>query len=346
VAASLSFGLPFFAVEDIMKCSKITILAVLTFLPAGAAENPSGDAQSAWMTEALQAQELLHHHQFPQAAESGERALRLAKHFGPADRRVASTHHLLGLIYRDWGHCAEARTNYSRAIAIWRKQAEATHRYLFNAMTNLISVTCECDDFVAADKAFQRYGPDLRRYRSDALDDARVLSLEGVLARNHKDYGRAESLFKQAIVIMEHSPETAPVDLVAERSSLGVIYDKEGRYEEALVESSRAIEYFEKNAPLHPALMASYNNAACSLASLGRNSESQRRFEQALEMGKTLYGEDNHVTAKIMLSYARVLRDNRQSPAASAWQKRGAEAFRRSLARQQGTVDMEDLRKK
>jgi hypothetical protein len=45
-----------------------------------------------------------------------------------------------------------------------------------------------------------------------------------------------------------------------------------------------------------------------------------------------------------MLSYARVLRENKQTPASANWQKRGAEAFRRALARDNGMVDLEELR--
>jgi tetratricopeptide (TPR) repeat protein len=90
--------------------------------------------------------------------------------------------------------------------------------------------------------------------------------------------------------------------------------------------------------------VAAYNNAACSLADMGRLDESERMFQRALAMASDIYGEDNHVTAKIMLSYARVLREKKESPAAAELQKKGSEAFRRALNRDNGTVDAEELR--
>jgi hypothetical protein len=48
------------------------------------------------------------------AADSVQRALQIAKHFGTSDNRVAFTYIQLGGTYRDWGHCAE-----SRASGVW-----------------------------------------------------------------------------------------------------------------------------------------------------------------------------------------------------------------------------------
>ena len=195
----------------------------------------------------------------------------------------------------------------------------------------------------AADKAFRTYASELQRYRSDSLDEAKLLSLRAVLARGRKNYGQAEALFRQTIEVMEHTPHASPVEIAVERGNLAVALDKEKRYAESLAESERAIAILEQAAPRHPSLVASLNNAACSLADLGRRDESERVFQRALAAAADLYGEDNRVTAKIMLSYARVLRENKESPAAADWQKRGVEVYRRSLMRDNGTVDMEEL---
>jgi tetratricopeptide (TPR) repeat protein len=324
-----------------MKLLTISILCVPAMFPLMAQDQTPG---SAWLPLARQAQAQLKEARFAEAAESAKQALQAAKHYGPSDSRVASTHHLLGLIYRDWGRCPEARTNYVHAIAIWKRQSEPNPRYLFNSITNLIGVLCECDEFEAAEKAYRTYASDLERDRSDSMDDARLLSLRAVLARVRKDYPRAETLFHQSIELMEKSPKAKPVDIEAERNNLAVIFDKEGRYAESLAASERTLAFFEQNAPRHPSLVASLNNAACSLASLGRKDESERMFERALKAAADLYGEDNRLSAKIMLSYAQVLHSNKESPAAEAWHKKGTEAFRRSLARDHGTVDVEDLK--
>ena len=56
-------------------------------------------------------------------------------------------------------------------------------------------------------------------------------------------------------------------------------------------------------------------------------------------MGKTIV-----VSAIIMGSYARVLRANKQPQMAAEWQKRSAEAARRSAPAHMETIDVEELR--
>ena len=324
-----------------MKLPTIPVLTALTMLPLMAGDQASTDD---WSHLALKAQEQLKQSRFAEAAESGKDALQLARQFGPADKKLASNYHLLGVIYREWGHCSEARTSYVHAIATWRRMSDPNPVYLFRSITSLISVMVECDDFAAAEKTFRVYEPQLERLRSGSLDEANLLSLRAVLARAKKNYVRSESLYHQAIELMDKTPEAKPMEIAVERSSLAVVLDKEGRHAESLAESERAIDFFERAAPQSPSLVAALNNAACALADLGRKDESARTFQRALAGAQDLYGEDSRITAKIMLSYARVLRENKQSPAAADWQKRGSEAFRRSLVRDSGTIDAEDLK--
>lgn len=322
-----------------MKLLTISAFLILTILPLAGEDQPSD-----WVLVARQAQTLARQARYSEAAVVAKRALQLAKSYGPTDSRLASTYHLLGLIYREWGYCAEARSYYSHAVAIWKRQSDPNPRFVFNAMTNLLSLLGECEDYPAAEKAFRLYRSDLERYRTNPLDDARILSIQAVLAGGKNQYQRAETLFRQTLDLMAKTPEAKPLDIAGERSNLAVILCKERRYAESLEESERAIEYFEKAAPRHPVMVASLNNAACSLASLGRKEEAERMFQRALQAASDLYGEDNRITAKIMLSYAKVLRENQEMPAAEAYQKRGSEVFRRSLVHDNGTVDAEELK--
>jgi tetratricopeptide (TPR) repeat protein len=326
-----------------MKLLTIAVFSSLAIFPLPAQDQPKVDIAVEWLHVALQAQKFERESRFAEAAEAGKRALQLAKHFDSSDSRLAVTYHLLGLIYRDSGHCAESRADFTHAIAIWHKLPHPTPRYIFNSVTSLISTMCECDDFQAAEKAFRNYQADLQKYRQDQLDDAKILSLRAVLARGKKDYGRSDTLYRQTLDLLEKIPEATPVEIASERSSLAVILNKEGRPEESLAESLHAIAFFEKNAPKHPSMVASLNNAACALADLGRKDESERMFQRALGAANELYGEDNRATAKIILNYAGILRQNQQGPAAETWQKRGADAFRRALRRDTATVDVVDL---
>jgi tetratricopeptide (TPR) repeat protein len=321
-----------------MKLLSICALAVMAARPLPAEDKAD------WKTLALRSQEFLRKNQFADATRTGLEALRIAKHFDPGDVRLASNYHLLGTIYRDWGHCAEARTNFVHAIASWRRVANPNPHHPFNAIASLISVLCECDDFPAAEKAFHTYQADLVRYRSDEGNDAQLLAMKAILARGRKQYSKAEALLREAVALMEKTKAFAPAEVEVQRTSLGVVLDKQGRHQEALAVTLRAIDFLEKNAPTHPSLMAAYNNAACSLADLGRMQQSEAMFQRAMDAGASLYGEENRVTAKIMLNYARVLRENKETPAAEIWQKRGAEAYRTSLRRDNASIDVEVLR--
>jgi tetratricopeptide (TPR) repeat protein len=346
----LLFG-QLFSLENFMKLLTVPLLTmcVLSAIPLLTADQTAENADATWKPLALKAQTLERDGKFAAAAESAKRALQVVKTLGPSDPRLATTHHLLGIIYRDWGHCNEARSNYSQAIRIWLLQPQPNPRFVFNSIASLVSVFCECDDFPGAAKAFHTYQAELRSNATGLLGEAKLNSLQGALARGKKEYVQAEAFYRRTIELMEralekHEPGSTPNDLAVEWSSLGVVLDKEGRYDESLAQSMRSITYFEEHMANHPNLIAALNNAACSLAGLGRKDDSERMFQRAIAASTELYGEDNHVTAKIMLSYAQVLRQNKESPAAEEWHKKGVEAFRRALARDSGTVDVADLR--
>ncbi|HEY3836533.1 MAG TPA: tetratricopeptide repeat protein [Bryobacteraceae bacterium] len=326
-----------------MKSLTIPLLALAGFSLYAESQPPA--ATPDWKLTALRAQALMKQSKFAEAAELGQRALVMAKRSGAPGDKVAATYHLLGMIYRNWGRCAESRANYTHAIAMWHKEAHPNPRYISASEVNYISTLCECDDFAAAQKAYHTYEKELRQNRIDTMDDAKVLSLQAVLARIRKDYVRSEALFRKTIDLMEHTPNAKPVDIAAERGNLSVVLDKEGRQDEALEQSQQVIEVLEKESPHHPSLVAAYNNAACALDDLGRKDEAVRMFQRALAAAGELYGEDNHITAKIMLSYASVLRHNNQSPEAEVWQKKGTEAFHRALVHDNAMVDIGELRR-
>jgi tetratricopeptide (TPR) repeat protein len=323
-----------------MKLLTVFVLSVLATLPLMAEDQTPVPV---WSPIALKAQQQLRESRFAEAAETANQALQIAKHFG-TDIRLASNYHLLGVIYRDWGHCSEARNNYLHAIALWRKLPDSNSRYLFRSMTSLISVMVECDDFPAAEKTFRAYAPQIERSSTDPRDQANLVSLRAVMARAKRNYPQAEALYHESIAMLEKLPNSKPEEIAIQWSSLAVVLDKEGRHAESLEQSERAIAFFERAAPRHPSFVASLNNAGCSLADMGRKDEAEQMFERALAGAQALYGDESRVTAKIMLSYARTLRENKQAPAAADWQKKGTEAFRRSLVRDSGTVDAEELK--
>jgi tetratricopeptide (TPR) repeat protein len=320
------------------------VLFLTLLFPLLADDRVSPDSTSEWNVAVREAQDQLGKGKFAEAVESGQHSLQIARRAGAADSKVANSYYLLGLIYHDWAHCAESRANYILAIATLRRQSDPDVQFIFNAEMTLISGLCECDDFDAANKAFRTYEPDLVKYARDSIGQARLLSLKAALFCGNRKYAKAENLFLQAIALMEKTPGASPLELAVDRSTLSTVFSKEGRYAEGLAQLGPAIAFFEGSAPRNPSLVASLNNAACILEKMGRNEESERYFRRALTIAQDLYGEDNRVSAIIMGSYARLLRANKQPQTAAEWQKRSAEAARRSAPARVETINAEELR--
>lgn len=318
------------------------VLFVNLWLPLFAEEHVLPKLSAEWANAVRQAQQQLNEGRLAEALDSGRHSLQIARRSG-SDGQLANSYFLLGSIQRAWAHCAESRTNFILAIATLRRQAGADVHHIFNAEITLITGLCECGDFDAAGKAFRTYEPDLMKYASGSIEQASLLSMKAAILFGRRKYAEAERLLLKAIAL-EKSPAASSIQFAIDRSTLSTIYERERRYTEALAQAESAIEFFEHSAPHHPSMVASLNNAACILARMGRNEESGRYFRRALLISQDLYSDSNRVSIAIMRSYAHVLQTNNQPQAAAEWQKRSAEATRRSAAGQVKTVDAEELR--
>jgi tetratricopeptide (TPR) repeat protein len=325
-----------------MSIRNVGLFFILAATPLFASDPGDNNSWSTWIGRA----DSLHRYgQFAEAAESGKRALAMAKSFGPSDSRRALSHYVLGSVYRDWGHCAEARANYTHAVALFEKQPDANSRYAFNAIASLIYTAGECEDFDGAEKLYRAHSAGLRRYRSGPFDDAKVLAIEAGISRGRKRYAEAEDYFRRALQLLEATSGSKVADIAEIRSSMALMMSHEGHYLESLAESERAIAALESVSPRYITLPAALNNAAYTLAQLERTEESAQMYRRALDLARDLFGEDNRNTAEIMMNYAVVLKRSKESPAAEALEKRGTDTYRRSLRRDTQTVDVEELGK-
>ena len=302
------------------------------------------DIPKSWTTWIKRAAEQHRENKLAEAAESGKQALSVARAFGPTDIRVAATHYMLGSIYHDAGRCGEARANYERAVDIFEKRPHPEPRYIFNAVVALVIQASECDDLKSAEKLYRKYAAQLERYRTRPGDDAKLLSVQASIFRAKKRYAEAEDCLRRAIQILEGTPGTQPVEISQLRSSLAVMMSSQGRHEEALTQSRRAVEGLESVSPRYISLPAALNNQACILVQLGRREEASKVYLHALDLARQVYGEDSRSTAMIMLNYASLLRENNES-ASDVMREKGAETYRRSLFNDRQIVDVRELAK-
>jgi tetratricopeptide (TPR) repeat protein len=327
----------------------LKILLLVTFaiprLAIGAAlsDFTASQDESGWTAAMLKAQSQFQQRKFVSAAGSAKRALQIAKRFGPSDNRLAVTYLELAGIYRDWGHCAESRAAYSRGISTLEKAPIPNRRYLFYSITNMVSTLCECDDFNTAERTLLTYADKLQSYESDPRDEARLLSIRAGISRARKNYEQAEMYYRSEIELLEKTPSVPLYLIQHERAELAIMIGKHGNHAQSLAESERLVALLENDGSRSIDLVLSLNNAACELAALDRKHEAERMFERALAAAVDFYGEENRFTAKIMLNIAQIMRENKESPAADAMQKRGMEAMRHTFVRDSATVDVADL---
>jgi len=279
----------------------------------------------------------------PEAEATGNRALSIARTFGPRDLGLADTWDVLGDVYHEWKRCPQARASYMRALTILQSQPMPNSLYISHVAASFISGLCECGDLKAAQTAFRTYEPELMRNPGDALNQSQVLTFKATLASRLKKLDQAESLLREDIALLGQLPEDQQLRIALDRANLAAALERAGHHGDSLTEAQAAIDFFEKNAPRNPSLVAALNNASCALLNLGRRAESERTFERALQAATDLYGEDNEVPARIMLNYAYLLRKDKQTRLAAAWQKRGSEVLRRSVLGETARVDVELL---
>lgn len=282
---------------------------------------------------------------FAQSIEAGQHALKIARDSDRSEAHVALSYMVLGSVYRDWGRCSDANNNYLRAVTLFEKLPKPNAGYAFSAIVGLINTASECEQYRAAEKLYHAHSAALERFRAGPLDDAKILSIQGGIARGKKRFAEAEDYFRRALQLMERTPGATLADLAETRSCMALMLDHQGRHEEALAESQRAIADLETASPRSVMLPAALNNAGCVLMELQRWDEAERLYQRALQLARELFGEDNRNTAEIMLNYSLALRKNKELPAAESLKQKGIESYRRSLMHDNQTVDVKDLMK-
>ena len=280
---------------------------------------------------------------FPEAIEACRRALDMTQHLDVNGPQRAITHELLADIYRYCGQWAEARANYARAVVLWEAQTNPDRKHLFTALVSLIGTAVTFDPNAAAKLLRDRY-QDLRRLRSEPLDDAKLLLVRAAISDQRRRFAEAAELFRQALRIVREEPGDNTAGIAELRYLLSDELRYLGHYQASLDEAQQAIALYEGIDRRYPSLPMALNAAASTLFLLGRKEESVEVFKRALDLATTIFGEESRTTAIIMINYARVLRDLRRRQEAAAMDRRGREAFRRTSMPGREIIDAQELR--
>jgi tetratricopeptide (TPR) repeat protein len=181
------------------------------------------------------------------------RELKKAEQLNPDDH---VTHYDLGLVYLSRQRYDQAIQHFERAVQLKPDYAPA-----INSLGNAYAAKQDWD------KAIQAY----EKIVEDAFYGTPYFALSNLgLAYYHKnDFVQAEKYFVEALKL---SP-----DFVQALGGLGMTYNAMGRYSEAVVRLSRAVQKDPKFAPLHFQLGRAYRG-------LNNKGMAQTEFQQVLKL--------------------------------------------------------------
>lgn len=131
-------------------------------------------------------------------------------------------------------------------------------------------------------------------------DDANALYLLSFALRERGKPGDLDEALRHAVTALGLARQSRRLEIVEAntQSQLGFIYEKLGRFEEAIVAYDGARRIFERRLGRnHPQVAGAYMNLANGLAGAGRQEESLAATEMALRLVGRLMGPDNDLMA-------------------------------------------------
>ncbi|WP_119272733.1 CHAT domain-containing tetratricopeptide repeat protein [Taklimakanibacter deserti] len=133
-------------------------------------------------------------------------------------------------------------------------------------------------------------------------NDANALYLLSFTLRERAKPGDLDQALLHAVAALSLARQRKGLEFVEAniQSQLGFIYERFGRFEEAVVAYEAARRIFERKLrQKHPQVAGAYMNLANGLAGAGRQEESLAATEKALQLVVRLMGNDSELTANL-----------------------------------------------
>lgn len=123
----------------------------------------------------------------------------------------------------------------------------------------------------------------------------------GEVSQVRGDWPRAETLYKTALGLLQHSAALDDLPRVTAFDDLGWLYVSWGKMAEGARLMDEARARAERVEPDDPRLIQHWDTQAAYLVVLGRYSEARRDWAHALEIGRFNYGPDSPKYAAILV---------------------------------------------
>ena len=199
----------------------------------------------------------------------------------------------LGLLCKDLARYEEASDLYRRALTLvsTERESRATTRALATLYHNLGGIDHKREHFPSAE-AVARRGVAIRGDRDeDEADLAADLTALAAIVEAQGRFGEAESLFREALAILERAPERRDLEIAVALAGLGTLHARCKSFDLALVPLARAVTIKRRilNAS-HPDLALTLNNLAFVRERLGETDVADALYYEAWSICATSLG--------------------------------------------------------
>ena len=226
--------------------------------------------------------------------------------------RIACSLNALGLLCKDLARYDEASALYERALDLLQSVASGHAPDFATLYHNLAGIEHARRNY-AAGEPLARKGLEMRRWigrDDDAALAADLVALAAILDGQRK-FDEAESLYLDALRILEASPNANAAEIGVALNDLGAQYVERGRFDRAEELLVRASDLKARRlGARHPDVAVSLNNLATLHERRGDTDRASALFGEALQIVESALGPNHPKTVDCRRNYERCLAVN------------------------------------
>jgi tetratricopeptide (TPR) repeat protein len=203
------------------------------------------------------------------------------------------------------GRYVEAESLSRRALAIFEKVMGPDHDVVATSLVDIADVSNALERYALADPVAKRAVAMKRKTDSD-LSRAMVTLAASYIGQ--KKLAAAEGLLKDALAIEGKKSGADSSKVAAALFKLGTIDRDAGRFDESLSKLKRALEIRERRGKGHPGVAGVLLELGDLDQARGENALAEAEYERALSIWAKAGLPEHPQVAKILVSYAKLLR--------------------------------------
>lgn len=251
--------------------------------------------------------------------------------FGDEHLEVARSMHRLGDVLKLKAEYEPALTLYQDALSIRRKLLGDENLETASTMFELADLLGRMGDFAGGEPLYREALTIQRQLLGEKNADV-ARSLEG-LGLNLFDQGNAKDgvpLLREAVALQRELHSGPHPDLAEALNNLGFV-TSDNREAEQLFREALAMKRVLYSDEAHPEIAMGLNNVAYTLHAEGRYGDAEILYREAIDMNRTLLGEDHPDIAMALNNLAFVIRQKGDLNAAIVMSRDSLDTYRRTL---------------